>query len=252
MLETRNEKCHAIIHSAAAGAGAIGAGLAQIPLADSIPITTIQVGMIMSIAKVFDVELSEGAAKGLLGGFAAGVVGRNVVGVAFGWVPGFGNALKATTASALTETIGWAAVKHFENLESDKKIAFSHGTKAGEMKVKEKYKDIIDGLKDRDYFFVALFRICYYINDNEIGRETMEFLETLTKGINPETLNRINQEIQQIYESNSIDELKYYIGKLSLESKIKLKNLLMDEISNFNANPKKDIKVMECLRILNL
>ncbi|MBS5037292.1 MAG: hypothetical protein KHZ27_02555 [Fusobacterium sp.] len=252
MLESRNEKCHAIIHSAAAGAGAIGAGLAQLPLADSIPITTIQVGMIISIAKVFDVELTEGAAKGLLGGFATGVVGRNVVGIAFGLVPGFGNILKATTASALTEAVGWAAVKHFENLEEDKKIVFGHGTKAGEMKTKEKYKDIIDGLKDRDYFFVALFRICYYINDNEIGRETIEFLNDLTKSVNPETLNRINQEIQQIYVSNSTDELKYYIGKLSSESKIKLKNLLMDEISNFDTNPKKDIKAMECLRILNL
>lgn len=251
MLESRNEKCHAIIHSAAAGAGAIGAGLAQIPLADSIPITTIQVGMIVSIAKVFDVELSEGAAKGLLGGFAAGVVGRNVVGVAFGWVPGFGNVLKASTASALTEAVGWAAVKHFENLEKDKKTAFKHGTEAGEEKTKEKFANILNGLKDRDYFFIALFRLCYYINDNELDYETREYLDNLTKGINPETLNRINQEIQQIYTSNSLDELKYYTNKLMPESKIKLKNLLIDDISNFNSNSRKDIKVMECLRIFN-
>ena len=203
MFDTREEKCHGIIHAAAAAAGAVGAGLAQIPLADNIPITTIQVGMITSIAKVFDIDLAEGAAKGLLAGFAANLIGRNVVGLAFGWVPGVGNAIKATTAAGLTETIGWAAVKHFENLEEDKKTSFKHGTQAGEEKAKEKFANILNGLKDSNYFFIALFRLCYYIN------------------------------------------------KLMPESKEKLKKLLMDEISNFNSCSEKDIRVMECLRILN-
>ena len=66
MFEDRRDKCHAIIHGASAATAAIGAGLAQIPLADSIPITAAQVGMIVSIAKVYDVDISEGAAKGLL------------------------------------------------------------------------------------------------------------------------------------------------------------------------------------------
>ena len=42
MLEDRREKCHVIIHGAAVTTGGIGAGLAQIPLADSIPITAAQ------------------------------------------------------------------------------------------------------------------------------------------------------------------------------------------------------------------
>lgn len=250
MLDSRDEKCHAIIHSAAAGAGAIGAGLAQIPLADSIPITTIQVGMIISIGKVFDVDLTEGAAKGLLGGFAAGVVGRNVVGLVFGWVPGFGNVLKASTASALTEAIGWAAVKHFENLEKDQKDAFKHGVEAGEKETKNKFESILNGMKDRDYFLITLFRICYYINDNELDYETKEFLENMTKSLNPETLARINKEIQSFYILNDMDQIKTYIEKLNDESKIKLKSLLMDDISDLSDSPRKDLKIMACLKNL--
>lgn len=252
MLESRNDKCHAIIHSAAAGAGAIGAGLAQIPLADNIPITTIQVGMIISLGKVFDVSLTESAAKGLLGGFAAQAVGRNAVGIAFGWFPGIGNALKASTASALTEAIGWATVKHFENLEEDNKSSFERGVENGEKATKEEFKNILDGIKDRDYFLISLFRICYYINDNEPDFETKEYLANLIVGLNPETSKRINIEIQEIYISNSLEELKYYIGKLMEESKIKLKSLLLDDVGNFNSNPKKDLKVMECLRIFKV
>ena len=74
MLEDRREKCHVIIHGAAVTTGGIGAGLAQIPLADSIPITAAQVAMIVAIAKVYDIDLAEGAAKGLLGGFSASVI----------------------------------------------------------------------------------------------------------------------------------------------------------------------------------
>jgi uncharacterized protein (DUF697 family) len=30
-----------------------------------------------------------------------------------GWLPGFGNAINAATAAALTEAIGWAAEEYF-------------------------------------------------------------------------------------------------------------------------------------------
>ena len=89
--------------------------MAQIPGSDIVPITGIQIGMIISIAKVFGRDLGEGAAKGLLGGFSAGLVGREVVRGLLGMIPGFGNAFKAGTAATITETIGWAAVEHFKS-----------------------------------------------------------------------------------------------------------------------------------------
>ena len=55
------QKCNKIIASAAAAAGLAGA--APIPLADTIPITAAQVGMVIALGKVFDLTISESAAK---------------------------------------------------------------------------------------------------------------------------------------------------------------------------------------------
>ena len=57
------KKCHAIIHTASVAAGGVGTGLAQIPLADNVVITPIQITMIISLAAVFDIRLTEGAAR---------------------------------------------------------------------------------------------------------------------------------------------------------------------------------------------
>ncbi|MEQ3306512.1 hypothetical protein AAA294_03390 [Fusobacterium varium] len=249
MLETREEKCHAIIHGAAVATGALGAGLAQIPFADTVPITAIQVGMIISIGKVFDIDISESTAKGLIAGFATSVVGRNVAGVVFGWVPVFGNAVKATTATGLTEAIGWAAVKHFENLEKDKEDSFNHGIQAGEKETKKKFENILTGIKERDYFLIALIRISYYINNDEIVSETREYLENIFVGLDPKTLERINIEIQNIYISNRIEEIRFYIEKLDENSKIKMMKLVQ-EMGDIENSSLKDLKVMECLRVL--
>lgn len=250
MLDTREEKCHAIIHTASAATGGIGAGLAQIPLADSIPITGIQVGMIISIGQIFDVKLTESVAKGLLTSFSAGVVGRNIAGIAFGWVPIVGNTFKATTAAALTEAIGWAAVKHFEDSEKEKEDVFKNGTKAGEAKVKEKANDILKEIKERDYFIFSLLEAIYYINNNEIDMETREYLQNIMSGLNSKTERRVNEKIQKIIISeNNLENYTIYIKKLNVESLKKLENILY-EIGNINVNIKKDIKLMECLKII--
>ncbi len=46
-------KCNVIIHGASVACGAVGAGLAQLPCADAVPITTAQVGMIVALGQVF-------------------------------------------------------------------------------------------------------------------------------------------------------------------------------------------------------
>lgn len=107
------QKCNVIIHGASTASAAACAGIAQIPLADNAVLAPIQVTMIVSIAKVFDQNIGEGVARGLLSTFAATFVGRGVTQVLFGWVPGFGNAVNSITAAALTEAIGWMAVDHF-------------------------------------------------------------------------------------------------------------------------------------------
>ena len=240
MLEERRDKCHAIIHGAAVTTGGIGAGLAQIPLADSIPITAAQVAMIVAIAKVYDIDLAEGTAKGLLGGFSASVVGRNVAGVLIGWIPGIGNALKASTAAALTEAIGWAAVHHFEKLEAEKRASFNYGTYAGEAKAEEKFKEILEKLMNRDYFLFSLYRLVSYVKEAENIKleQTTKFLENILSTLDKETELRVFKELQDVVlYGNDLNIIENYISKLSDEDAVKFVETLrnFEELDNFKS-----------------
>lgn len=108
------KKCHAIIHGAATTCAGIAAGLAQIPGSDNALIVPVQVGMIVSLGAVFGVDLTESVAKSVLATETATLVGRAVSQWFFGWIPGWGNALNASTAFTVTETIGWAIVSSFD------------------------------------------------------------------------------------------------------------------------------------------
>ena len=240
MYEDRKDKCYAIIHGTAVTTGAIGAGLAQIPLADSIPITAAQVAMIVAIAKVYDVDLAEGTAKGLLGGFSASVVGRNVAGVLVGWMPIIGNALKASTAAALTEAIGWAAVNHFENLEEEERVNFENGSRAGEAKTEEKFKVILEKIMNRDYFLFSLYRLVSYIKEVENIKleQTTIFLENILSTLDKETESRVFKELQDaVLYGNDLNIIENYISKLSNEDAIKFVEILknFEKLDNFKS-----------------
>ncbi|CEM63373.1 hypothetical protein [Treponema phagedenis] len=113
MTDEEAVKCHAIIHAAAAAAAGVGAGLAQLPVADHLAIILIQVGMIISLGGVFGIELSESAAKSTLGTATAATIGRGISQVLVGWIPGIGNVINASTAAGVTETIGWVIANDF-------------------------------------------------------------------------------------------------------------------------------------------
>jgi len=117
VTDDQKRECHSIIHSASTAAAGVGAGLAQIPLADSAVITPIQVAMIIRLGQAFNVQLSEAVAKGIALGMVSMYVGRSVSQVLLGWIPGIGNAINAGTAAALTEAIGWAVVSKFDRGE---------------------------------------------------------------------------------------------------------------------------------------
>lgn len=110
---TREEKIHSIIHTAAAAAGGVGAGLAQLPGADAPVLMGIQATMITGIAKVHGHSLSDAAAEKLLATFTASMGGRFVSQLLLGWIPGAGNAINAATAVGITEAVGWAADAYF-------------------------------------------------------------------------------------------------------------------------------------------
>lgn len=106
-------KCHAIIHSASASAGAVGAGLAQIPCSDNAVITPIQLVMTVSLGRVFGIELTDSAAKAALASVTAATVGRTASQLLLGWIPIAGNIINASTAASITEAIGWLLAEDF-------------------------------------------------------------------------------------------------------------------------------------------
>ena len=114
MNDTQRKKCHAIIHSASASAAAIGGGLAQIPGSDNALITPIQLAMTISLGNVFNCQLSESSAKAALASKIAASCGRTISQFLVGWIPGLGNIVNASTAAAITESIGWALANEFD------------------------------------------------------------------------------------------------------------------------------------------
>lgn len=107
------QKVHGIVHTAAIAAAAVGAGLAQIPGSDAPVLAGIQTTMIIAIAYEHGAEVSKAAAADFLLTFTATHVGRGFSQWLVGWVPGYGNAINASTAAALTEAVGWAADAYF-------------------------------------------------------------------------------------------------------------------------------------------
>jgi len=108
-MATNNEKIHAIIHTASVTAGGIGAGLAQLPGSDMPALMALQTAMIVTIGHEHGCEITKSHAKSLLLTFPAGYGGRALSQFLVGWIPGYGNAVNASTAVAITETIGWTA-----------------------------------------------------------------------------------------------------------------------------------------------
>lgn len=113
MNSQQKAKCHAIIHSASASAGAVGAGLAQIPCSDNAVITPIQLIMTVSLGRVFGIELTDSAARAALASVAGATVGRTASQLLLGWIPIASNIINASTAASITEAIGWLLAEDF-------------------------------------------------------------------------------------------------------------------------------------------
>ncbi|MGX7059051.1 hypothetical protein [Vagococcus humatus] len=107
------KKCHSIIHTAAVSAGAIGAGMAQLPVPDSVALVPIQTTMIVALAKVFDKKMDRGAAKALATQYLAQEAGQFISRFFIGKIPVAGNIINSTTAASITEAYGWLMAKEF-------------------------------------------------------------------------------------------------------------------------------------------
>ena len=115
MPDDLKSKCAAVIHTATTAAAA--AGVIPIPMADTIPITGAQMTMIMGLAKVFDIPMTQAAAQSILGGTMASQAGRAIFSNIIKGIPGVGTVvggvISVGTSVALTETLGWIVAEDF-------------------------------------------------------------------------------------------------------------------------------------------
>ncbi|MBP7187625.1 MAG: hypothetical protein KBA55_12865 [Ruminococcus sp.] len=141
LSERELKKCHAIIHSASVAAGGVGTGLAQLPGSDNIALFPIQVGMIIALGSVFDINIVESTAKGIIRNFSAAIAGRTISQVLVGWFPVIGNAINTAAAAGLTEAIGWMAVKNFSKRRKEDKLKGKfEGMERGYEEASEEYE----------------------------------------------------------------------------------------------------------------
>ena len=135
------DKCNGIIHGAAVACGGVGTGLAQIPASDNAVIVPIQIGMIVGLGAVFELNITESAAKSIIASAGATVAGRTVSQILVGWIPGIGNAFNMATAAGITEVIGWIAVKNFyERWIQDRNKGRFEGMKDGYTEASGEYE----------------------------------------------------------------------------------------------------------------
>ena len=113
MTEEEVSKCRKIIHGATVGISAIAGGLAQVPVADSAAIAPIQIGMIMSLAEVFDIGLTKSSAGAILANQITEQIGKAGVKIVLKYIPGIGNVANAAVSASVNETLGWTVAKDF-------------------------------------------------------------------------------------------------------------------------------------------
>ncbi len=115
MPKELEKKCHIAIHAATTAAAAAGA--IPLPMADAVPITAAQIGMIVSLGKIFDIAITQATAKSIAGIVMAQKTGRFLFTNILKSIPGAGTVaggiVGASTAVALTEALGWIVADDF-------------------------------------------------------------------------------------------------------------------------------------------
>lgn len=266
LSKEQKNKCNAIIHTASASAGAVGTGLAQIPLSDNALIVPIQITMIISLGKVFDIRLTEGAAKGVLATVGSSFVGRGISQVLIGWIPGIGNAINSATAAGVTEATGWAAVKHFSSLSYKEKMKYAKQNQEAEKKgyergkaeaseeinsIKSQLKEVCEKMNDykqQHYFILAAISISIAAANikGSITSEEYQYIKEIIGGATvnvwPETLT--NQVNELFINKPSFNEAIIFVRKVNYKYWEIFEEIIIElfKIDNSNMDLKKAFK----------
>ncbi|MGI2327968.1 GTPase [Planococcus sp. YIM B11945] len=94
-------------------AGVIGAS--PIPGSDVIPLTSLQVGLIIRLSKLYDKPLTKKAARDMIVITTTQTLGHTIYRQALKFIPGAGSVIGGTVASALTLALGYGVKYAYEN-----------------------------------------------------------------------------------------------------------------------------------------
>ena len=114
MTDNQIMQCHGIIHAAATSAAAVSGFSAQIPCADNLVLSGIEIGMVVALGGVFGVHVTCSMAESLVAAQVGTLGGRCISQLLIGWIPGVGNVTNAVTAAGVVESLGWVFVDRFE------------------------------------------------------------------------------------------------------------------------------------------
>ena len=109
-------------------------------MSDAIPITAAQIAMIISLGKIFDVVLSQSAAKSIAGVTITQQAGRALYANILKTIPVAGSVIGATTAAMITEALGWIVADDFYRMSQGEEPENIVET-AGEL------RQVFDGLR---------------------------------------------------------------------------------------------------------
>lgn len=101
------------IVGAGVSAGVIGAS--PIPGSDVIPLTSLQVGLIIKLSKLYGKPLSKKAAKDMIVVTATQTIGHTIYRQALKFIPGAGSVIGGSVASAMTLALGYGVRYAYEN-----------------------------------------------------------------------------------------------------------------------------------------
>lgn len=79
--------------------------------------------MIIAIGSEYGCTVTKANAKSILLTLPASCCGRAFSQYLIGWMPGYCNAIKACSAMAITETVGWAANTYFAGTDIEQQPA---------------------------------------------------------------------------------------------------------------------------------
>lgn len=99
----------------AAGASAAAIGAAPIPGADFVPLTTLQVGMLLKLSALYGKKVTKDRAKELIIATVVGNIGKTAFRQIVKVIPGAGMVVAASVAGSMTVALGFAVRYMYEN-----------------------------------------------------------------------------------------------------------------------------------------